>query len=54
MAVKQEKLSSILISKELLDRIKLRAVIEGTTIKELTERILGEACPPVSDIISKK
>ena len=53
-AVKQEKLGSILINKELLDRIKLRAVIEGTTIKELTERILGEACPPVSDIISKK
>ena len=50
----KEKIGSILISKELIDRIKIRAAIEGTTIKELTERILGEACPPASAWTVKK
>lgn len=50
----KEKVGSLIISKELLDRIKIRAVMEGTTIKELTERILGEACPPISEILVKK
>ena len=57
MAKKEEekdKIGSILISKELIDRIKIRAAIEGTTIKELTERILGEACPPASAWTIKK
>jgi len=57
MAKKEEekdKIGSILISKELIDRIKIRAAIEGTTIKELTERILGEACPPASAWTVKK
>ena len=56
MAKKDEKdkVGSLIISKELLNRIKIRAVIEGTTIKELTEKILSEACPPASSWIVKK
>ncbi len=45
---KDEAVGSILIKKELLERIKIKAVMEGTTIKELTERILGEYCPEVN------
>ena len=52
--VEKEKVGSLIISKELLNRIKIRAVIEGTTIKELTERILSEACPPASSWTVKK
>lgn len=50
----KDKVGSILVSKEIIDRIKIRAAIEGTTIKELTERILGEACPPASSWTIKK
>ncbi len=44
----KEKVGSILINKDIVDRVRIRAAIEGITIKELTERILGEACPPVN------
>ena len=42
----KEKVSSIIVSKDLIDRIKIRAAIEGCTIRELTEKVMGEYCPP--------
>ena len=50
----KEKVGSIIISKEILDRIKICAAVEGITIREFTERILKEACPPASSWIVKE
>lgn len=50
----KEKVGSIIISKEILDRIKICSAVEGVTIREFTERILKEACPPASSWIVKE
>jgi hypothetical protein len=42
----EKKVSSIIVDKELIDRIKIRAAIEGLTIRELTEKVMGDYCPP--------
>ena len=39
-------LTRVIIDKELIDRIKIRAAIEGLTIRELTEKVMGDYCPP--------
>ena len=50
----KEKVGTIVLSKEMVDRIKIRAAVEGITIRELTERIIEEACPPVSSWVVKE
>jgi hypothetical protein len=54
MAKKEERLATILVKKELLDRIKIRAAVEGTTVKNITEQLIADACPPVSAWTVKK
>ena len=44
----KEKVGTIVLSKEMVDRIKIRAAVEGRTIRELTERIIEEACRTAS------
>ena len=50
----KEKVGTIVLSKEMVDRIKIRAAVEGITIRELTERIIEEACPPASSWVDKE
>ena len=56
MAIKEEKekVGTIVLSKEMVDRIKIRAAVEGITIRELTARIIEEACPPASSWVVKE
>ena len=50
----KEKVGTIVLSKEMVDRIKIRAAVEGITIRELTERIIEEACPPATSWVGKE
>lgn len=50
----KEKVGTIVLSKEMVDRIKICAAVEGITIREFTERIIEEACPPASSWVVKE
>ena len=50
----KEKVATIVLSQEMVDRIKIRAAVEGITIRELTESITEEACPPASSWVVKE